>query len=176
MVGGTRARNLHYASVQAVLVADLVWFLFPGAKRIERFFAHHLDHGDFAVRVGLGNFPVDEGVVETGFRGIGCSCGEINAIEARPVNGPQAHEARLTASINLTTCELKCSEFLAGFSNGNHFGVGGGIVRWGYTVSGLGDNFSILYNQRTEGTAVAGLYILQCERDGALHESLFGHI
>jgi hypothetical protein len=175
IVARARARNRQHTSVEAGLVADFVWLLFPGAKRIERFFAHHLDHGDFALRVGLGNFLVDEGVIETSFRGIGCSRGKINAIEARPVNGAQAHGARFAACVNFATLEVEFFEFFAGLADRGHFGVGGGIVCGGYAVGGLRDNLSIFYNQRTEGTTSARLYVLECKRNGALHESVFGH-
>jgi hypothetical protein len=100
--GSDSARNGPGHSVQ-----NFVGFLGPRAKSDERFVAHNLNGGDAALGVGLFQFAIDEGVVESDFRGIFGGVGKIDARKASPVDGTETHGARLAGRVDFAILELE---------------------------------------------------------------------
>src|SRR5689334_23125630 len=94
--------------------------------------------------MGDGEFAVDEGVVEARGGGVGGSGGVENFGWARPIDGAEAHRTGFAGGEKLAVIELKRFEPLAGFTNGNDFGVGGGVVRGSDAVGAGGDESAIL--------------------------------
>jgi hypothetical protein len=58
----------------------------PGEEGLEGLLAHHLNHGNFALRRGLRNLTINERVVEAGSRRIGRSAAEVDTRRARPTS------------------------------------------------------------------------------------------
>src|SRR5450631_2185512 len=123
-------------------VGRFVVLFVPGTKGDQGFFAHQLDHGNFAVGVGELDLAVNEGVVKTEFCGVGGGVGEKNANGPGPVDGAEAHRARLTARIHFAAGEFEGAELFACGADSHYFGVSGGIILDGNGVNTLGNNFS----------------------------------
>src|ERR1700684_3565239 len=108
--------RIRMMSSDPLQLASLTYFVpisFPYAKRLQRFFAHHLDHWDFPVQVRTLNFPVYERIIKARLCGIRGRAREIDASGARPVNCSQTHRARLAARVKLAIREMKISQLFA---------------------------------------------------------------
>lgn len=111
------------------------------------------DHGDGAGFGGECDFAVDEAIVEAGGRGLLLGVGEVDAIEASPVDGAETHGAGLATGVEFGAGELEGVEVAAGFADGEDFGVGGGVVGASDGVGGFGDDDAVFDDDRAEGTA-----------------------
>ena len=74
-----------------VLVFDLVFLFFPCTEGAEGFVAHDILHGDAALGHGCGEFVVDELVAEAYVVGILGGIAVVDACNAAPVYGAEAH-------------------------------------------------------------------------------------
>ena len=74
-----------------VLIFDLIFLFFPGTEGAEGFVAHDILHGDAALGHGCGEFVVDELVAEAYVVGILGGIAVVDACNAAPVYGAEAH-------------------------------------------------------------------------------------
>ena len=119
----------------------------PCTKRSQCFLAHHRNHGDLSLGVGLGEFRVNGGVVKADFRGVGGEVGEVDFVNTCPVNSAQAHGARFAGRIEVTAAKLEIPKFTAGLTDRQDFCVRRRIVhsrnsirRFGYDLALFDDN------------------------------------
>src|SRR5882762_4590162 len=155
-------------------VGRLVCLLLPGRENSERIVAEKLRHRNAPPGGCDLQLVIDEGIVETGARGIGGGCGVENSRGARPVNRAKAHGARLARRIKVAAAELKISENAAGFANGQDFRMRGWIVGKGNAVRAFGDDAVFFGDHGSERAAASRADIFQRQRDSALHE-VWGH-
>src|SRR2546430_15961760 len=80
------APRRHFHSVRL-----LIRIARPGAKRFERLLAHHLCHGDFALRERRGQFLVNQSIIKTDGGRVLSRVGKKDALPPRPIDGPHAH-------------------------------------------------------------------------------------
>src|SRR3981189_422384 len=155
-------------------IGSLVCLLLPGGKYREGIVAEKLRHRNAPPgRCDL-QLIIDEGVVESGVRGIGSGCGIENSRGARPVNRAEAHGARLARGIEIAAAELKIGENAAGSANGHDFRVRRRIVRKSDAVRPFGNDAVFFDYQGGKRPAAARADIVQRQRDGTLHE-VWGH-
>src|SRR5215813_14580547 len=102
-------------------IGSLVGFGEPGLEYRRGFVAEELVHGDAALGLGDGEFAVDEGVIETGSRGIGGGSRIENLRWTRPIDGSEAHGTGLTGGEKFAMVKLKGLKTLASFANGQNF-------------------------------------------------------
>src|SRR5438105_12889209 len=79
----------------------------PGAKRFERLVAHHLCHGDFALRERRGQFMVNQGIIKADSGRVLSRVGKKDALRPRPIDGPQAHRTGLACAVQIASRQLK---------------------------------------------------------------------
>ena len=115
-------------------------------------------------------FVVDERIIETSGGGIGGGGGIEDTVKPRPIDRAETHGARFAGSIEIASGQLETADDATSLANGFDFGVGGRILGGGDTVDGLGDDFAVLHDQGSEGTTLAGVYVLDGQGDGALQE------
>ena len=139
-----------------------------------RLFAEELVHGDAAVRAWASEFGIDEGVVEASAGGIGGSGGVEDASGTSPVDGAEAHGARLASAVEIATGKLEIAQDVAGLADGDDFGVGGGIVGGGDAVGTFSDDAVAFDDESGERAAAAGTDVFDGECDGATHEAVGG--
>jgi len=149
--------------------------LLPRSKCRQRFLAHHLHHGDLALRVRLLDFRIDRGIIEADFRGVRGEIAKINPVNPSPVDCAQAHRAGFAGSVEVAAFKLEDSKFPAGLADGQHFSVRRGIVGRCNLIRGFRYDGAIFNYDRAEWTAAPGAYILERELNGADHEC-FVHV
>src|SRR5579864_1101921 len=153
-------------------VPDPVAFSRPFAKRLEPRFPHHRLERNPARAVRALQFFVDEGIVESGFRGIVRGGRKKNPVRPRPVDGAEAHRTGLAARVDLAAGQLKRAQSAAGFANGSHFRVRRGIVRGSDQICAGRDDASTLHYDRAEGAAPPRTHVLHRRLDRLLHEGV----
>src|SRR6266436_3468814 len=99
-------------------ITDLAGILLPRSKCRQCFLAHHLNHGNLALGVRLGDFRVDSGIIKADFGSVCCEIAKVNFADSSPVDCAQAHRARLARGIEVTAPELEAIKSLASLSNG----------------------------------------------------------
>lgn len=152
------------------LIIDLVRAHCPGAEGSLRFLAHDVGGGDGALLDGQVELVVDDPVVKAGAGGVFSRGGVVNLFRARPVDGRHAHRARFATGIDLATAEDEAVQRLAGGADGHDLAVCGGVIVGGDPVDATGDDLAVFHDDRAEGPAPPGLYVLFREGDG------FGHV
>ena len=131
--------------------------------------AEHLLGGDDALGYGLDDLVVEEGVVEACVGGIGLGSAEEDGLTARPVDGGEAHGARLAACVDGAALKLEVAEFLTGGADREDLGVGGRVVILGDAIDGGGDDLACAHDDGSEGSPTAGDDVLGRQVDGHLH-------
>jgi len=114
----------------------------PCTKRSQCFLAHHRNHGDLSLGVGLGEFRVNGGVVKADFRGVGGEVGKVHLVDPGPVNSAQAHGARFAGGVQITAAKLETPKFPAGLTDRQYFGVRGRIVHRGNPIRSFGQDLA----------------------------------
>src|ERR1700687_6297373 len=99
----------------------------PGSKCRQCFLAHHLNHGNLALGVRLGDFRIDSGIIKTDLRGVRCEIAKVDSVNPSPVDCAQAHWAGFAGGIEVTAPEVETAKFLARLADGPHFSVRRGI-------------------------------------------------
>jgi hypothetical protein len=99
----------------------------PNVKRLFGIRQVYLPHCNTAFGRGFGKFIVDKMIVKFGGGSIMAATGKINGGDSRPVDGAQAHRARLTACVQDAIRQLKIVKLGAGESDSHDFGMGGRI-------------------------------------------------
>lgn len=114
-------------------------------------------------------FGVNEFVVEAVFGGVAARAGVEVSREARPIDGAEAHGAGFAAGVELAAGELEIAERVTGSADGGDFGVRGGIVGGRDEIDSGGEDAGVLYNDGAEGTAAAGVHVVDGKLDSLAH-------
>src|SRR5258708_39002712 len=115
-------------------------------------------------------FAIDQRIVKSNLRRIRTGIRKINSRQPSPVDRSQAHGARLAGTIDLAAFQIESAEFLAGFANGEHFRVGGGIVRGSHLIRAFANDGAVFHDYRTERSAASRVDVINRELNGAGHE------
>ena len=70
-----------------------------------------------------------------------------------PIDGTQAHRARLAGGIDLATFQIEGLQFAGSLSDTVHFGMSRRVEVDGYTVGSLSDDDTVLGNHSTKRSA-----------------------
>ena len=159
---------------QPFLVLYLVGFLLPEAEGFEALGTHERQRGNGALGGGKRYLVVDEGVVEAYGRCVGAGVCVVDALDAGPIDGAQAHGAGLARAVNFAATQVKCTLGSTSRTNGAHLGVGRGVVQDGYAVGAGGHNLAIAHDDSSKGAAAA-LDTLLRELDGHTHKLILAH-
>jgi hypothetical protein len=171
---GRSRRRISVPKRVDALVGCFVFLLLPSGKDSEGVVAEHLRHRNTPRRRSYSQFVVNESVIEAGAGRIsGRGCIE-DPPRASPIDCAETHGTRLTRGVEIAAGELKIGEGTAGISNGNDFGMRGGIVGASDAVRAFSDDSAILDNDRSERATASRPDIFQGQRDSALHE-IGGH-
>ena len=81
--------------------------------------------------------------------------GVEDAVEVRPVDGPEAHGAGFATGVKGAAVELVGLELAAGSADGKDFGVGGWVEVRGDSVGSGCDDFAITHDDGAEWAAEA---------------------
>jgi hypothetical protein len=146
--------------------------LLPRSKCCQCFLAHHLNHGNLALGVRLGDFCIDSGIIKADFRSVRCEIAKVNSVNPSPVDCAQAHWAGFAGGIEVTAPEFEIVKFLARLADGQHFSVCRGIVHRRNLIRTFGYDDAFFDDDTAERPATPGAYILERELNGAGHESL----
>jgi hypothetical protein len=149
--------------------------LLPRPKCRQCFLAHHLDHGNLALGVRLGDFCIDRGIIKADFRSVRCEIRKVHSVNPSPVDCTQAHWAGFAGGIEVTAPELETAKFLARLADGQHFSVRRRIIHRRNLIRALRYDDAFFDDDGAEGAAAPGAYILERELNGASHES-FVHV
>ena len=152
------------------LVRDLVRLFLPGAEDSQRLFAHHLQHGNLALRERLSELVIDEGVVKPDFGRIGSEITEMNLPEVGPIDRAQTHRAGFTGGVDLAIPQRKRLQSGASFADGDNFGVRGGIVRDRDSIDALRNDVAVFDDDGAERATLTGKNVIERELNGASHE------
>ena len=144
--------------------------LFPRSKRRQCFVAHHLNHGNLALGVRLGDFFIDSGIIKADFRSVRCEIAKVNSVNSSPVDCAQAHGAGFAGGIEVTASEFETAKFLARLADGQHFSVRRGIVHRRNLIRTFRYDDAFFDNDTTEWPAAPRAYILERQLNGAGHE------
>lgn len=109
---------------------------------------------------------VKVGVVEAGGGGFELGGSVVDAVQAGPEDGAEAHGTGFATGIDFAAGEVVGVEFRGGAADGGDFGVGGGVVGGGYEIGAFSDQFPGLNDDGAEGPA-AVVDVFDGERDGA---------
>jgi hypothetical protein len=153
-------------------VNNLVGLLLPGAKRRQSLGPHQLDHWYLARGIRLRDLRIDQRIVEANERGIGRAVSETDASQVRPVDGAQAHRARLAGSKDFAIAQLEGTKLAARLTDGNDLRMCGGIECGGDLICSFGNDGIILDHHRAEGPAPTGMHILDRQLNRARHKNL----
>ena len=107
-------------------------------------------HGDSARGGRLGKLAVDEVIVKVDGCGIHLGVCKVDLFEARPVDGCQAHGARLAAGVDHGAGEIKVSDVRAGRTNRAHLCMRSWVIASGHLVGALADHHAVLHNHGAE--------------------------
>jgi len=141
------------------LVGNAVGGVAPGLEGGGGFRGQCLEHWQSSAFFWFGNFCIDGSVVKPGCRGLVAGGGVVDRFKASPEDGGQAQRAGLAAGVDLAARQAKVLAGLAGGSDGDHFGVRGGVPIGGDSVGAAGDDAIFTNNHRAEGAAAAGGHI-----------------
>src|SRR5579885_1686588 len=137
-------------------VRNFVGFIQPFLEHRAALRQGQMDEGNAAAEDGLAELAIDGVVVEADRGGIGPRVGVVDAVEPRPVDGPQAHGTGLAAGIEIAAREAEAAGRPAGFADRDDLGMGGRIVGRGHPVEALGDHGPGADDERSERAAEAG--------------------
>ena len=154
------------------LVLDLVGFTFPGVKRLQRLFAHYLNHRNLALRGLFRDLAINQGIVKPDFGGISIVIRKVNARQPGPVDCPQAHGAGLAGSIDFAAFKIEPAKVLASGADSEHFRMRGWIVCRCDLIRGLPDDDAVFHHDRAKRTAAPRLDVFDRELNGARHERI----
>lgn len=128
----------------------------PVAEHLHGIGIRAVDHCDFS-RVGFHvDFFIDECVVKSGLGGFVASVGIKDAVWSGPVDGAEAHGARLATRVNVAACQLECIQVTAGVPYRDHFRMGGGVVGGGDAVGATAHDLTVFYDHTAERSALVG--------------------
>lgn len=159
---------------QPLLVLNLILFGLPQAESLEALGPHQRERRYGALGGGEGYLVVDEGVVEADLGGVASGVGIVDALNAGPIDGAQAHRAGLTGGVYLTPLEVEVAHGCTGCTNGAHLGVGCGVVEQRNAVGTSGHNLTVAHDDSTKGAATSG-HTLFGEFDGHTHKFVLVH-
>ena len=100
---------------------------------------------------------------------VGNGAAVVHLIYISPHARAQAHGTGLTGGVGYATGEVEGVETLAGGTDGLDFSVCGGIVVEENTIVAAAYDDAILYDDTSEGTAMAVTYAILGFEDGFLH-------
>ena len=149
--------------------------LLPRSKCRQGFLAHHLNHGNLALGVRLGDFCVDCRIIKADFRRVRCEIAKVNSVNSSPVDRAQAHGARFAGGIEVTAPEFETAKFLTRLADGQYFSVRRGVVHRRNLIRTFRYDDAFFDNDTAEWPAASGAYILERQLNGAGHES-FVHV
>ena len=149
--------------------------LLPRSKCRQCFLAHHLNHGNLALRVRLGDFRVDSGIIKADFGSVCRQIAKENFANPGPVDRSQAHRTWFAGSVEVAVPEFEAAKFLASLPDSQHFSVRCGIIRRSDPIGGFRYDDAFFDDDGAERPAAPGAYILERELNGAGHES-FVHV
>src|SRR6202163_4560349 len=149
--------------------------LLPRSKCRQCFLAHHLNHGNLTLRVRLGDFRVNGGIVKADFGSVCREIAKVYFANPGPVDCAQAHRARFAGGVEITVPEFETAKSLASLSDGQHFSVRCRIVHRRDLIGGFRHDDAFFDDDGAKRPAASGAYILERELNGAGHES-FVHV
>src|SRR5260370_2275880 len=115
------------------------------------------------------HFAIDELIVEADRRGLLAGVRVIESAESRPVDGAEAHRARLAARIDLAIRQMESAELRTGATDRDDFGVGSGVAGRGDLVATFRHADAVTHDHGSKSPALLGAHAFQREVDGALH-------
>src|ERR1700681_1045676 len=145
--------------------------LLPRSKCRQCFLAHHLNHGNLTLRVRLGDFRVNGGIVKADFGSVCREIAKVNFANPGPVDCAQAHRARFAGGIEVTAPEFEAAKSLASLPDGQHFSVRRGIVRRRDLIGGFRYDDASFDDDGAKRPAASGTDIVDRKLNGARHES-----
>lgn len=152
-----------------MLILGFISFFRPEAEGVQGFFIEQMDEGYGTAVDGLVELFIDEAIGEVDVGGVLLGVAVINASEMCPVDGAEAHGARLAGGVDDAVGQVEGAEFSAGLTDGVHLGVGRRVVIDGDTIGASCDDLAILDDDGTEG-ASSVLHALIGQADCLAHK------
>src|SRR5260370_32752230 len=121
------------------------------------------------------HFAIDELIVEADCRCLLAGVRVIERAESGPIDGAQAHRARLATRIDLAIRQMESAGLRAGATDGDDFGVGGGVAGRGDLVATFGHDDAVTHDHGSKWPAPVGAHAFQRDLEGALHEIFSAH-
>ena len=134
-------------------VLYLVFLVHPHPEGAEGFMREQ----DFAVEtafvLGKLQLVVDERVIEADVFGVGLVVAVVEFVDMGPVDGAEAHWARLARRVNLAAGKVEGVEFGAGGADGADLGMSRGVTVGGDAVDAGGNDFAVARDNGAERSA-----------------------
>ncbi len=142
----------------------------PLTEARQGFLAEQGDNWNRALLRGEHKLPIDERVVKSRLRGIGCRGAVKHASRPSPIDRAQAHRTRLTRGVQVATLQLERSQLGASLPYGDDFCVGRWIVGSRDPVGPRGYYSPVLHDQCGKRSAVPGTDVFYSYFNGLAHE------
>src|SRR5690606_27298456 len=152
----SHSARISWCSADTVIlpsVRDLVLLQLPFPEGGQRFLAQELFHRQPPPGDGTRDLVVDEIVAEPDPRSVAARAGVVHALHPGPVDGRQAHGARLAARVQLAPLQAEGLQPPARAADGHDLGMRRGIVGRCHPVPAAADHLAVSYHHRAERAA-----------------------
>ena len=130
------------------------------------FIQGHVNSKKTALRRRTRQFVKEKCVIETRERRLMAIIGEIDSIEASPVDCRQAHGTRLAAGINCRPSQAEIVQRGARLPDGDDFRMSGRVVRRRNLIPAFSDHPSVLDDDGAERSPAAADHVLARQSHG----------
>ena len=158
-----------------VLILYLVVLRAPGFEGGERFVAQQGVGREMPLGAGECELVVNERVIEAVLCRVGLGAGEVDPFQTRPIDGSEAHRARLAGCINLAAAQIEGAEGTGSTTNGADLRVSRRVIVGSDSVGAGCDDFSVACYDRSEWSAAVS-DVLHRESYRLAHEFFVVHI
>lgn len=148
--------GLGVSLAQKASIQRLISLFLPQFKSLKALCSQERKHRDFAAEWVDVDFLVDKVVIKPRISCILFGAGIEDSSWSCPKNRTQTHGAGFAGGVDFTSLELEVIQIFAGFTDGDDFCVGGGVVGFQNHVGALTDDLSVFDDHTAKRSAIAG--------------------
>src|SRR5687767_3319107 len=151
-------------------IRNAIAFFLPFAKCGEGLFAPETDARDAALAGFAREVLIKHFVEKPGLGGVGPAGRVINALDAGPIGGTQAHWTRLATRVKLGAFEEKRAGCSACLADRDDFGVRGWVIGGSHLVPAAADDLAVAHDNGAKWPAFASAHHFDGKANRLLHE------
>src|SRR5262245_59265391 len=151
-------------------VRNLVPLGLPFGKGHQSRLTLELDGRQGPIGMRQGYLSIKHFVVKPGFGCIPPRCRKEQAADSGPIRCAQAHWTRFATGVEVAAVQSETVQTMTGFTDGNDFSVGRGVVRVGDLIPAASHDFPVLYHHGTKRPSLTPAHRLKGQPDRLVHE------